>query len=473
MGTAKWKKTTTIFVAIVLLTAGMPLQARAEEYWPEGPRINSPSAVVMEVNTGTVLYAKDANREYYPASITKIMTALLAIENCRMDETVVFSADAVYKNEGDTSNIARDLNEEMTMEECLYAVMLESANECAYAVAEHVGAKLGGDYGTFIGLMNERAAALGCTNTHFHNANGLPDEEHWVCARDMAMIASEAYRNETFRIITGTKSYTIPPTNRHKDPTYCHNHHKMVYPWKGDQRYLWEYATGGKTGYTNAAKNTLVTFAEKDGMTLVCVVMYTDSPDHYADSRTLLDYCFENFRVMNIADNETRLAHGNLGDTGVLNDNGPFVSLDQGAYIVMPKAAEFSDAAFALVKGAEGDDYLARLNYTYREREVGSAEIVASKAKVESGSFWQPRAEEPAPADEAAGDVRVIEITPEMIMCASLILAAAVLVVYFVKKLYDNFYVMRHRREVRRAQKERFRVREHKRRYRKKDRMFR
>lgn len=465
---ARWKRMTAVLLTLVLVAAAVPYRVQAEEYWPEGPEITCPSAVVMEVNTGTVLYAKNSHEQLYPASITKIMTALLAIENCRLDETVVFSKDAVYKNEGNTSHIARDYNEEMTMEDCLFAVLLMSANECAYAVAEHVGAKLGGDYSTFIDLMNARAKALGCEDTHFNNCNGLPDEEHVVSAHDMALIASEAYRNETFRIISGTKSYTIPPTNKHEDPTYCYNHHRMIYPWKGERRYLWENATGGKTGYTNAAKNTLVTYAEKDGLTLVCVVMRADAPNHYQDTRTLLDYCFENFHAMNISENETRLESGNLENTGILNDNGAFVSLDQNAYIVMPRATEFTDAAYELLKSGDTGDSMARLTYTYRERMVGQAKIVVTKATVERDSFYQPEIVPEPPAD----DVRVIELKPEMIALAVLGLVVLVLCVYFGKKLYDNFYVIRHRREVRRMQKERFKVRESRKRYRRRDRIF-
>ena len=173
----KYTRVTAFFLAVCTVLLMLPLSVRADEYWPDGVKTQSKSAIVMEVNTGTVLYEKKSHEKHYPASITKIMTVLLAIENCDMDEVVTFSADAVFKNEGDTSHIARNLGEKLTMEQCLYAVMLESANECAYAVAEHVGQKLGGDYRTFIDLMNKRAKELGCTDTHFNNCNGLPDEE--------------------------------------------------------------------------------------------------------------------------------------------------------------------------------------------------------------------------------------------------------------------------------------------------------
>lgn len=462
-----WKRTVIMLLAAVCMLTVFPDSVLAEDYWPEGPKIECPNAAVIEVNTGTVLYRKKGNKVRYPASITKIMTALLAIENSEMDEVVVFSEDAVNKNEGDTSHIARDYGEEMTMEQCLYAVMLESANECAYAVAEHVGAKLGGDYSTFIDLMNSRAEEIGCKNTHFNNCNGLPDEDHWTSAYDMALIAAEAYRNETFRIITGTGSYTIPPTNKHSEPTYCHNHHKMIYPWQGDSRYLWDQCTGGKTGYTNAASNTLVTFAEKDGLALVCVVMYVQGPNHYTDTRELLNYCFDNFQALNIAANEGSLVNEGLKDTGVMNDNEAFVTLDDEAYIVMPKAMEFADAAFELDEVRDGGSTLAQLKYTYAKRIVGTAEIVTTGAKVPKTSF---EALEDQPQEELPN---VIVIRPVYIVLAVLFAVLLVLLIYFTKRLYDNYYLIRHRMEVRRAQRERFRVKSRKKRYRKKDRLFR
>ena len=165
--------------AMVTTLCARPLMAFADgddTYWPEGPQINSPCAVVMEVNTGTMLYEKNSHEKHYPASITKILTTYLAILNCKMDEKVTFSKEAVKESSDGSSSIKRDVGEEMTMEQTLYGVMLESANECAYAAAEHTGKKLGGDYSTFIDLMNKEAKELGCTDTHFNNANGLPDE---------------------------------------------------------------------------------------------------------------------------------------------------------------------------------------------------------------------------------------------------------------------------------------------------------
>lgn len=461
----KFTPITAFFLAVFTVLTMMPLPVRADEYWPEGISTESKSAIVMEVNTGTVLYAKKSHAKHYPASITKIMTVLLAIENCDLDEVVTFSADAVFKNEGNTSHIARDLGEELTLEQCLYAIMLESANECAYAVAEHVGQKLGGDYRTFIDLMNSRAKELGCKDTHFNNCNGLPDEDHWVSAYDMALISSEAYKNETFRTIAGSPSYTLPKTNKCKSEYPCHNHHKMIYPYHGDSSHLYKYCTGGKTGYTTVANNTLVSFAEKDGITLVCVVMDVGSPGHYTDTRKLFDYCFSNFQALNIAENDSALSKDTGKDYGVLNNNEPYVKLDENAYIIMPKGAQFSDASYEKDESSsQKDKTVATLTYTYAGHEVGSVGIVKTGAKVKDNYYTN--------ADPGSGDEKTLLIRPEWIITAVIMLLAAAVLLFFAKRAYDNFYVIRHQREVKRSDRMRFREKRQKRRHRKKDSFF-
>ena len=191
----RWKKGIALFLSIMAIFTGSMIPVQASEYWPQAPETASPCVMVMEMNTGAVLYEKNADEVHYPASITKIMTTLIAIEKGKMDDVVTFSADAVYKNEGDTSHISRDLEEQMTLEQCLYGVMLESANECAYAVAEHIG---GGDVSKFVDMMNEKAKELGCTNTHFNNTNGLPDEQHYTSTRDMLLLPVPHMRMRNF-----------------------------------------------------------------------------------------------------------------------------------------------------------------------------------------------------------------------------------------------------------------------------------
>ena len=266
-----------------------PIQTDATNGWPAGPAVYSESAIVMDANTGTVLYAKNINDQKYPASITKIMTALVAIENSKPNERVIFSDNAIWGIERNSSHIGIRIGENLSMEECLYGMMLASANEVCIAVAEHIG----GDVPTFVEMMNKKAAELGCTGTHFSNPNGLPDENHYTTAADMALISREAFKNELFREITRTKAYKIGWTNLTGEDRWLGNHHKML--WDNNSNY-YESCVGGKTGYTDVALNTLVTYATRDEKDLLCVSMRTAGQRIYSDTAAMLDYGFQSFQ---------------------------------------------------------------------------------------------------------------------------------------------------------------------------------
>ncbi len=369
----RWKKHICISVAAALALTGLvPVSARAEET-ASAPTVTASSAILVDANTGYVIYEKDADAVHYPASITKILTVLLALENCDLDETVTFSAAAVYGNEGETSNIARDVGEEMTMEQTLYAVMLESANECAYAAAEHV---CDGNYPLFIDMMNERAEELGCTNTHFVNANGLPDDDHYTSCRDMALIAQEAIQNSDFRRIIGTRAYTIPPTNKHSEETPLNNHHRMINAYKGGE-YLYDACIGGKTGYTEEARNTLVTYAEEDGMLLLSVVMETENP--YEDTISLMDYGFSHMEAYNVAQCETRYSGAAEGsDSALFGESESYACLDPEATVVLPVGASFEDTEVTVSYENTSATVLGTLDYLYQGSLVGSADVIAT-----------------------------------------------------------------------------------------------
>ena len=393
----KCKITTACLLAVMLCLINLVIPVHAEEKWPKMPKVEAPSICVMEISTGTILYEDNMDEVNYPASITKIMTALLALENSSLDEIVTFSEEAVYGNEGDTSHISRDIGEEMTMEECLYGMMLESANECAWAIGEHVG----GTMKNFTKMMNQRAEELGCTNTHFNNPNGLPDEEHWTSAHDMALISAEAYKNETFRVIAGAQSYTIPPTNKHVDATPLHNHHLMVYPFHGNYEHLYDYATGGKTGYTIAAGSTLVSFAQKGDMPLVCVVMREKSPNHYTDTRTMFDYCFENFKLLRVADYET--------DSSTDEDTTAFARVDEDATIVIPASASFEDLVSRIDYDSDDENVLGTLVYSYADRVVGKADVRMNDIRAEGFEFTENYSADQEEGEEISEDTATVE----------------------------------------------------------------
>lgn len=347
--------------------------------WPTGPNISSDSAIIMEASTGAILYEKNIDKKQYPASITKILTTLLAIENCSMDEVVTFSEEAVFGIERDSSHIARDVGEQLTMEQCLYAVMLESANEVSAAVAEHVG----GSIEEFVKLMNAKAKELGCKNTNFTCPHGLPDENHYTTAYDMALIAKAAISNSTFRTITGTKTYTLPPTNKNDECYYLNNHHKML-----QNALHYEGCEGGKTGYTTVAGATLVTFAKRGDIELICVVMKASGTQHYEDTAALFDYAFENFQKYNIAENDTNFVNSSqTSDSGnsnnIFGDNESFISVSESDSIILPKSSNFSDAVPSLDYNNQNSDVLATLSYNYDGHYVGSTTVKLVENKTE------------------------------------------------------------------------------------------
>lgn len=412
------KKMIKIWNMMLCMLVLMPLlqvhAKKSEDFWPkQSEKITASAAILMDMDTGTILYKKNINKKYHPASITKILTTLVAIENSRMDEVVTFSSNAIYNTGG--SGISRDVGEKMTMKECLYAVMLESANECAYAVAEHVG----GTYQNFIKMMNDKAKALGCTSSNFRNPHGLTEEKHYVTARDMALIAKAAYENETFRMICGAKIYIIPPTNKHSEQTILANHHKMFYP-KDTSMYLYEYCLGGKTGWTTAAGNTLVTYAQKGGMSLVSVILNGISPDYWIETRTLFDYGFENFNIYNVAEYAKAGENYSEEKYDILNVNEPYAKIDPQAKVVLPKTVDFSKATMKISYKNLKKTALAKLKYIYGGRQIGEANIVRTNVSIDQSEFLNSEEEtdasksdsqtgiEPAKSDDQAEDSKKI-----------------------------------------------------------------
>lgn len=429
-----------LLVMITICQFGI-VTVSAEEYWPADVAVNSPSAIVMETSTGTILYDKNSTQALYPASITKIMTTMIVLENAKLDDIVTFSDASIDETEG--SGIARDYGEKMSVEECLYAIMLESANECAYAVAEHVA----GSIPAFAEMMNAKAKELGCVNTNFVNPHGLHDANHYTCSYDMALIAKAAYENEMFRTITATKAHMIPPTNKHAEQTPLQNHNKLLHRYqKGN--YVYEYCTGGKTGYTTAANATLVTYAEKDGMTLVCVVMNTDNTSEWTDSIALFDYCFGNFRLINVSENEAAYMEQENANGNSVSGIVPFVELDKEANIILPKMAEFIHAKPEITYNEEVSNIAGSISYTYAGHEVGTADIVTTQAVIDGYVFDNQK---------EAGEVTTIVIKPSTIAGFIIVLCMIVALIFLGKYFYDNMYIIRHNMSVEKSRKEQFR----------------
>ena len=265
--------------------------------WPQMTDITPESACLMDAENGAILYSLNRDDKHYPASITKILTCLLTIENCQMSDVVTMGEEALSVAIDGNSNINPVLGEQFTVEQCLYMLMLKSANDVAVQLAIQVA----GSVSAFSDMMNARAAAIGCTGTHFNNPNGLPDENHYTTANDMALIMRECLQNETFRQIIATEYYVVGPTNMKDESREFTNHNCLILP---DNDAYYPDCIGGKTGYTDAAERTLVAAAERDGRTLICVTMFCPDSSDFYDMQSLFEYGFNNFTLHTVDEND-------------------------------------------------------------------------------------------------------------------------------------------------------------------------
>ncbi|WP_294157006.1 D-alanyl-D-alanine carboxypeptidase family protein [uncultured Selenomonas sp.] len=257
-----------LFLCLVLQTAAA---------FAAAPLITADAAIVVDRATGAVLYEKNADKREYPASMTKMMTCLLAIESGRMDSIVQVSPEAA-----DVECTRMEPGDQVVMRDLTKQMMLISDNGAATAVGESLGQ---GDIDYFAERMNRRAQSLGMASTHFVNANGMPDSDHYTTARDMSKLATAAFENDTFRSIVGTKEayvYYVRPTGRVE---HCVNTDELLWSYRG--------IIGGKTGWTNAARGCLTVAADRDGRELVAVVMHSnDDETRFQEAAKLLDYGF-------------------------------------------------------------------------------------------------------------------------------------------------------------------------------------
>ncbi len=330
--------------------------------WPAGPELWAEAGILMDARTGTVLFGKNADKRLYPASITKLMTALLVLENCSLSEVVTFSYEATHSIEPDASHISTTEGEQMTVEQCMYALLLKSANEVANGLAEHVA----GSMEAFADMMNERAAQLGCTNTHFVNAHGLHDENHYTTCHDMALIMQALIDNETFISISSADRYTIPPTNKQTEPRYLSQTHEML----RDSEYAYEGTVAGKNGYTPEAGNTLVTYAVRGNLELIAVSLKSNW-HHYDDTIAMFDYGFNNFTAYNMAE------IAGVPDTGSeLPVSGSSLEMEN-SWVVLPNDMDPSSLETELTLDTEAsDDIIAEVSYTYQGVRLGSGSLV-------------------------------------------------------------------------------------------------
>ena len=364
-----------------LMAAGMPMTAFAKPDWPSDTGIESEAGIVMDADSGAVLFGQNIHVQKAPASITKILTALVVIENSSLDDTITFSHDAVYNVEDGSGNKnAIEEGDTLSVRDCLYLLLMRSSNQAANALAEHVGGSRDG----FVKMMNEKTAELGCENSHFANPSGLNDDTQLTSVYDMALIASAAYKNDTLLTISKDKSYRLPATKNNPDGVTIQPEHKLLITTDTESPNYYPYAVAGKTGYTSIAGQTLVTYAIKDDRRQIAVTMKSTQATHYQDTIALLDFGFLRFENVNISENETAYTSGDqpvqIGDNSYQPSD---LSMDTLAVITLPKDASFADAEKTVVTDLPEDapqGAVALLSYKYNDRKIGQVYLISASA---------------------------------------------------------------------------------------------
>ena len=372
------KKLLSILLCAVMIFSLTPAGTTyAAGSWPSNTSIEADGGILIDADSGTVLYSKNIHNTYYPASITKILTAYIIINHCDLDDTVTFTHSAVNTLEPGSSILGARVGDKMSVRDCLYALLLQSANEVANALAEHCS----GSVEAFAELMNEEAKKLGCVDSNFANPSGLNNPNHYTSAHDMSLIAKAAFSDPTFLEIDKTLYYDVPAgqLQQYPDGWRYYMHHRMMK--KNDSLY-YSGIIGGKTGYTSLAGNTLVTCAERDGLKLIAVVL-NGHQTHYSDTKTLLDFGFENFKSVLIADEDStyQKIEQDLSIGGISFGETTKLSVDATSAITLPKNGEFSDVTSTLdydLDETAPDSAVARIDYMYGDRVVGQAYLEAS-----------------------------------------------------------------------------------------------
>lgn len=419
-----------------------PIESNDIPNWPTGPVVGAQGAILIEAETGTILYAKNIHEKLYPASTTKILTSLVAIENSNLSDMVTFSQNAVFSIEKASSNMGMDPGQSITMEQCLHGILIMSANEVCNAVAEHVG----GSIEKFVEMMNEKAVALGCLNSNFVTTNGLQDINHYTTPYDLAQIGRAFFANETLAKISGIKYEVLEPTATQPDRIELYTHNELT---KGN--YDCEGYIGGKTGYTSVAHQTLITCAKRGDMKLICVVMKEDSPNQFTDTVALFNYGFNNFKKVSVADHETKYSvnHTDFFESSnhIFGNNETIMSIDPKSYVILPTTIDFSEAesSISFTDNDAASNVIGNIDYTYEGYPIGSATIYLAENSDNLYDFDSPTLN----SDVQLQNENVIFVNIVKIVVAVILVIAILALLIILRSVTKNYHftIKRRRRE--------------------------
>lgn len=383
-----------VFICMLLifsLTFSLNFNVYAEEV--DKPDISSPSVLLMDLSSGKVLFEKNMNDKRYPASLTKIMTAILTLENCNLDEVTTVSSNAVMSLSSGYVTANLQVGEELTVDQLLHVLMVGSSNDAAIVLAEHIS----GSVEEFSKLMNEKATEIGCTFTHFVNPNGTHDTDHYSTTYDLALIAKYAMQNQTFRQIVSTTSYQLPATDKYKNNDRLFTTTNSLLIVNNNNRadnYYYKYATGIKTGFTTPAGNCLIASANKDGLELLTVVLGAGDTKsglsaRYIDTINLFEYGYDTYTLIEVVKSGGVVQTVNIDNA--TRDTKRLEAVVENDVFVLVKQSDKDSPVIPEVKLNEGlkapikkGDIIGTVKYTvegidYEENLIAKNDVKSSK----------------------------------------------------------------------------------------------
>lgn len=375
----KLQKTMVILIVISVFLSTASFASNPESNNPNID-LNGESIFLVDYESERILFDKNSSKKMYPASTTKIMTAILAIELGNMDDIVEIDDEVIHLTKG--SHIALDYDEKMRFEDLLNGLVVASANDSSFAIAKHIS----GSIDEFVGLMNKKAKELGALNTHFENPNGLHSENHYTTAHDLFLISKYAMGNQTFRALVSKAKYTIPATNKKSEERLLHTTNRFLYgnsTMEIDGKHVpirFDGIKGIKTGTTPEAKNCLVSYAERDGKKIISVVLKSQGRKVYSDTYKLMEYAFDTF-------NPVFLGHSNefVGNIDIENGSLPYASAilkDDIPYIIKDNEKENIEKELKIKDNIElpivKGDTLGNLEYSLEGNLIASSSIVST-----------------------------------------------------------------------------------------------
>ena len=345
--------------------------------WPAAPELTSHSAILIEENTGNILYAKNALDAQEPADLNKLMTAYLTLtragDTARTD-IVTYPQSVIYSVQKGDTHIGLKINEVLTVYDSLCGLLLPSADDCAAGLSHFINAK----NDDFVSAMNMSAMLMNFANTHYKKAGGRPVEGQYSCAYDVARLYEELLTYPIFVEISRKTTYTIEPTNITSEKRPMKNKHRMLFK---DDKYYDARVICGKNGRADGANNSLVTFARSGDISLLCVVMGADAEGQYADTKSLLEYGFNEFENVNISANDSRF-YQSSGDSGILTAGSQlnFYQFDAKASLLLPKNTSINDLTTTIIRSM--DSSFSMIRYYIGEYYLGEAQILEATPKL-------------------------------------------------------------------------------------------